>query len=65
VLPDLIDAASEYFTDDLLSRRYPERFLVSALAPKYLILLARPKRGPARRQKHLYLLGNLSVCRFG
>ena len=27
----------------LLSRRYPERFLVSALAPKYLILLARPE----------------------
>jgi hypothetical protein len=28
----------------LLSRRYPQRFLVSGLAPKYLILLARPKR---------------------
>jgi hypothetical protein len=31
-------------SEDLLSRRYPERFLVVALTHKYLILLARPKR---------------------
>ena len=31
-------------SEDLLSRRYPERFLYSALAPKYLILLARPEQ---------------------
>jgi len=31
-------------SEDLLSRCYPERFLISARAPKCLILLARPKR---------------------
>ena len=37
-------ACGLYISEVLLSRRYPERFLVSALAPKCLILLARPKR---------------------
>jgi len=51
---------------DLLSRRYPKRFLVLALAPKYLILLARPERGDAQQQKALYLLENFDVlpCRW-
>ena len=37
-------ACGLYISEVLLSRRYPERFLISVLAPKYLILLARPKR---------------------
>src|SRR6476469_3487306 len=41
----LAQSSSRTFYDaHLLSWRYPERFLLSALAPKYLILLARPER---------------------
>ena len=50
-------------SEDLLSRRYPERFLVSALASKYLILMARPKtfRTPDPQIRSLMLFSKAST----